>query len=87
MELVLYVLVSVVQVFHFKRYTNNNVSFVEIRLWLTALYLKINIPTLIILAFQEVDFFENQTLSPHTHNLHAVYTGYGLTIIKDTLLT
>jgi len=69
--------------FYFTHFAISNVSFVVIRRQLSALYLKINIPCCPINGFHEMDLLENPHLSPHTHYIHAVYTGYVRTIVKD----
>jgi hypothetical protein len=38
-----------------------------------------------ILGIQEIEFLENPNVSPHTHYVHAVYTGCVQTVIKDNL--
>ena len=63
-----------------------SVSFVVIRQSFSALYLNNNVPSCPILRFQEMDLPETPHLSPHTHYLHAVYTGYVRTVMKVILL-
>jgi len=51
----------------------------------SALYLNNNAPSCPILLFQDLDLPETPHLSPHTHYIHAVCTGYVRTVIKVIL--
>jgi len=62
-----------------------SVSFVVIRRSFSALYLNSNVPSSPILPFQEMALPETPHLSPHTHYLHAVCTGYVRTVMKVIL--
>jgi len=57
-----------------------------IRQSFSALYLNSNAPSCPILRFQDVDLPETPHLSPHTHYIHAVCTGYVRTVMKFILL-
>jgi len=57
-----------------------------IRQSFSALYLNSNVPSCPILPFQEIAVPETPHLSPHTHYIHAVCTGYVRTVIKVIIL-